>query len=249
MEAVKSRFLDQLPGHEQRRLLALGRDNVEHLARHRCEGTPLQYLEGSAAFVDFEVIVDRRVLIPRPETEGLYELAIALCDSPSVIVDLGTGSGVLAIAMARRNPAAAVHGVDLSPEALELAGVNVARLAPQVHLHHGDLFSPLPRDLKGQIDLVVANPPYVSTSEWSRLPLDVQREPHIALVGGVTGDEVLRRIAADAAPWLSPGALVVCEIGETQAGVMMEAFAPLGEVLVHRDLSDRPRYVSVERAR
>ncbi len=246
MGRVKGHYLDQLPSHERRRLLALGSNDPEHLARLRCEGTPLQYLEGFAPFTDFDVVVDERVLVPRPETEGLFELAVTLSQSPSVIVDLGTGSGVLAIALARRFPAASVHAVDISADALEVARENTNRLGVGVALYLGDLFEPLPGDLLGGVDLVVSNPPYVSTPEWAGLPEDVRREPQIALVAGPVGDEVLRRIASEVGPWLAPGGVVVCEVGETQADGLKHAMAPLGQVLVHHDLAGRPRYLSVE---
>src|SRR5690606_40373006 len=108
--------LSALPPHERRRLLALGRDDVEDLARRRLEGEPLQYVEGAAAFTDFDVVVDPRVLPPRPETEGPFALVVRELggDAPAVVVELGPGSGAIAIALARRFPDAAVHATDIS---------------------------------------------------------------------------------------------------------------------------------------
>lgn len=236
-------MLFRLPPHERKRLLALSGVDPEELARRRLDGEPLQYLEGSAAFADFDVTVDRRVLVPRPETEGLYELATRLVDQPTLIVDLGTGSGVLAIALARTFAAAEVHAVDSSGAALELARDNARRLGVGVTFHHGDLFHPLPSELAGRVDLVVSNPPYVAEREWAGLPADVQREPREALVAGPRGTEVLERIAAAAGDWLAPGGWVACEMGETQAEAVQRAFSVMGSAEVRSDLSGRPRYV------
>lgn len=234
-------FLARLPPHERRRLAA--HDAAEDLARRRLEGEPLQYLEESAPFIDFEVAVDGRVLIPRPETEGLFELAVGQSSNPRVIADLGTGSGVLAIALARRFPRSEIHAVDDSSDALEVARHNAAALDVGVRFHLGDLFTALPPDLSGAVDLVVSNPPYVADGEWENLPVDVRREPRRALVAGPEGTETLQRIAAGVGRWLAPGGVVVCEIGETQGEAMIEAFSGVGPPEVRLDLAGRPRYV------
>ena len=241
MHPVNGSFLDRLPPHERRRLAAL--DAAEELARRRLEGEPLQYLEGSAQFIDFEVSVDGRVLIPRPETEGLFELAVAQSSDPRVIADLGTGSGVLAIALARRFPRAEIHAVDDDPDALEVARQNAAVLEVDVRFRLGNLFSALPPDLAGVFDLVVSNPPYVAAGEWESLPVDVRREPRRALVAGPEGTETLQSIAAGVGRWLAPGGVVVCEIGETQGEAMIDAFSEVGPTEICVDLTGRPRYV------
>jgi release factor glutamine methyltransferase len=235
----------RLPAHEQRRLRRLGVADLEALARRRLGGEPLQYIEGSAAFTDFEVEVDSRVLVPRPETEGLLELAVTAAVEPGVIVDLGTGSGVLAIALARRFPGADVHGVDTSRPALEVAVANARRLGVDISFHLGHLFEALPPALVGSVDLVVSNPPYVSEAEWDDLPADVRREPRQALVAGPEGTETLLAIAGSAPRWLRPGGLIVCEIGEKQAGRLLPAFTSVGQVEVRRDLAGRDRYLLV----
>lgn len=237
--------LDRLPPHERRRLLALGRTNVEELARRRLEGEPLQYLEGSAQFIDMELLVDERVLVPRPETEGLYALAISEVENPAVVVDLGTGSGALALALARRFPTAAVHAVDIDADALSVARANADSLSLPVSFHRGDLFEPLPGALRESVDLVVSNPPYVAESDWSSLPADVRQEPRGALVAGPTGTEVLGEIARSAPEWVRPGGLIACEIGETQGETGRELFAGLGSVSVREDLSGKERYLMV----
>ena len=237
--------LSLLPPHERRRLLALGKEDVGTLAQRRLDGEPLQYLEGTASFVDFDVMVDPRVLIPRPETEGLWELATSLVDRPGRLLDIGTGSGVLAIALARSYPEAEVHAVDSSSDALEVAENNARRLGVSVSFHHGPLFAPLPEGLHHGFDLVVSNPPYVAEGEWNHLPIDVRHEPRRALVAGPTGTEVLEAIAAGVESWVAPEAIVVCEMGETQGPVMRRVFGPLGSVEIRPDLAGRPRYVVV----
>lgn len=251
----------RLPGHEARRLLvAAGGDllgeavapeveaRFRRLEGDRLAGVPLQYLEGSAPFGPLELAVDERVLIPRPETEQLWEVAAGLVADPRVIVDLCTGSGALAIGMARRFPAARVLATELSVPALEVARLNAARLGAAVEFLVGDLFQPLPLELRGGVDLVVANPPYVAESEWETLPLDVRREPRMALVAGPSGTEVIDRIAAEAAGWVAAGGGVACEIGETQGDHVHRAFGRSFEgVEVLRDLAGRTRFVVARR--
>ena len=247
MSRVSGSFLDRLPPHERRRLSVL--PAPEALARRRLDGEPLQYLEGSAQFIDFEVAVDSRVLIPRPETEGLFELAVAAVGDPRLLVDLGTGSGVLAIALGRRFPDAAVHAVDISPDAVELARRNAVAVGVDVDFHAGDLYGALPSDLSGSFDLIVSNPPYVASGEWEQLPSDVRREPRTALVAGPLGTETLARIAEGARDWLSQTGVLVCEIGDTQGAAVQGMFSQIGPAEVHADLAGRPRYVLARRPR
>jgi release factor glutamine methyltransferase len=236
-----------LPAHELRRLEAVaGGDPVwlADLVRRRIEGVPLQYLEGTAAFGPLELTVDERVLIPRPETEQLWELARTLVGDPKVVIDLGTGSGALAIGLARAFPGARVLGVDVSGEALAVAAINGRALAPAVEWRCGDLFEGLPVALAGTVDLLVSNPPYVAEADWAVLPEDVRHEPYGALVAGPTGTEILDRIAGAASRWLSPDGWVVCEIGETQGSHVGACFAEhLVAVEVRRDLAGRDRFV------
>ena len=145
-------------------------------------GEPLQYLEGTAAFGPWDLHVDPRVLIPRPETELLWEIAAALVEAPKVIVDLCTGSGALAIALAKSFPEARILGTDLSADALDVAKENGDLHETSVEWCIGDLFGALPDDLRGNIDLLVSNPPYVAEHEYEGLPDDVRREPRMALV-------------------------------------------------------------------
>lgn len=233
----------RLPGHEASRLLqvASGLSRAQLAAGHQLDptkvaafellvarrrnGEPLQYLEGSAQFGPVEVAVDPRVLIPRPETEQLWEMTVARCSAepPRLIVDLGTGSGNLALAMQAAFPEATVHAVEVSAGAFELASRNVARSGGTVELHRGDLFAALPEELRGRIDLVVTNPPYVAATDFEALPPEVRDyEPAVALFGGEDGLAVLRRIIAGAADWLAPGGWLACEIGSEQGAAVLE---------------------------
>lgn len=233
-----------LPQHELRRLeaVATSEQPLDTLVARRESGEPLQYIEGTAAFGPLELVVDERVLVPRPETEGLFEIATKMVRHPEVIIDLCTGSGALALALKNEFPAAAVFATDVSSEALDVARLNQDRTRLDVHWAAGDLFDPIPAALLGEVDLIVANPPYVSESEFESLPADVKREPKVALVSGPTGLEVIRRIGASVSAWLRPGGVAIVEISETQAHTASAAFIDLPTV-VRRDLTGRDRYV------
>ncbi len=236
--------MEQIPPHELRRLEAIAGPSqpLEELVERRLGGEPLQYIEGSAAFGPLELLVDERVLVPRPETEGLFEIAANMVRHPEVIVDLCTGSGALALALKDAFPSAAVFATDISEEALEVAAKNKIRNHLDVYLAHGDLFDPLPASLLGEVDLLVVNPPYVSEREYAGLPEDVKREPHGALVAGPTGLEIIQSIGASASRWLRPGGVLVCEIGATQGVSASSSFLDLPTV-VRKDLAGRDRYV------
>lgn len=249
-----------LPRHEAERLLMAAADrprgdlvvgvtlNPDVVARfreleaRRLDGEPLQYLEGSVPFGPATIRVDERVLIPRPETEELYEVAAALVEAPSRILDLCTGSGNLAIALAMAHPGAEVFATDISSHAIDLAGENARSNGVAVRFGVGDLFDPLPIEMEGTFDLIVANPPYLAASEADDLPADVRREPIGALVSGPSGLETVARIAALAPRWLSSGAPIVCEVSEFHAARAAALFAPLGGV-VRRDLFGKDRFV------
>jgi release factor glutamine methyltransferase len=219
---------------------------LDGLIVRRLAGEPLQYLEGRVPFGPIEVKVDRRALIPRPETEQLWEAATATLGEVgpgTPLVDLGTGSGVLALALKRRFPTAPVYATDLSAEALDLARENAAAAGLEVTFLQGDLFDPLPRSLRGRVELIVANPPYLSEAEWEQLPDEIRlHEPREALVAGPAGTEVLARIAADACWWLRAGGRVLCEIGEDQGEAALALFGAY-ESEVRLDLAGRPRFL------
>ncbi|MFQ5947837.1 MAG: peptide chain release factor N(5)-glutamine methyltransferase [Acidimicrobiia bacterium] len=251
-----------LPRHEAERLLrvATGLDRIElatvveleeaptsrfrELVRRRRDGEPLQFLEGTVQFGPLELTVDSRALIPRPETELVWEMAVrALGEAGpgTVIVDLCTGSGNLALALKHVFPEAQVYATDLSEDALALAEENAARAGVAVTFLVGDLFQPLPPRLRGRIDLVVSNPPYLAEHELDDLPLEVRaHEPRRALVAGAAGDEVLARLADEAYWWLGIGGWLLCEIAETQGERALELFGALDRE-IHPDLAGRDR--------
>jgi len=253
-----------LPYHEVRRLIASFTTHDIHpglpltpdvvtqttsLIRQRQAGTPLQYLEGHVEFGPVRVAVDRRGLIPRPETEQLWELVNRLVPpaAASLIVDIGTGSGALALALAHSYPQAEVVATDICPRALQLAGENIEAngwVAGRITLRQGDLFEALPATLRGAVDILVSNLPYVAEAEWPNLPEDVRTEPYLALVAGPRGTELLERLAAGVSDWLRPSGTVAVEIGETQFAAVTEAFGDGGiEARIFSDLTGRPRFV------
>lgn len=223
---------------------------VRTMVERRLTGEPLQYVLGLWAFRRLELVVDRRVLIPRPETEMVVEVALAqlrrLGATSPLAVDLGTGSGAIALSVALEVPEAHVWGTDRSEEALAVARANLAgmgaRVATRVRLATGDWFDALPAELRGGVDLVVANPPYVGEGE--ALPPEVADwEPATALVAGPTGLECVDEILAEAPAWLRRPGLVVMEIAPHQAerAAALARAAGFDHADVHPDLSGRPR--------
>ncbi|MBA3996584.1 MAG: peptide chain release factor N(5)-glutamine methyltransferase [Candidatus Accumulibacter sp.] len=196
---------------------------LDALVARRAAGEPLAYLTGSAMFHDFEFHVSPAVLIPRPETELLVELGAKFaaerartCPAPR-IVDLGTGSGIVAITLARLCPQAAVSAVDVSPEALAVAAANAARLAPAVRLLAGDWYAPLAGE---RFDLIVANPPYVVSGDPHLALNGLPFEPQGALTDGVAGGDGLaciRAIVSGAPMHLAAGGWLLIEHGYDQA--------------------------------
>ena len=228
----------------------------EWLAR-RSEGEPVQYITGRAAFRDLDLSVGPAVLIPRPETEFLVEVVLEVlrrADSwprPRVL-DLGTGSGAIALAIARECPPAVVSASDSSEAALEFARSNAAAsaLEGRVRFLHGAWFSALPADER--FEVVVSNPPYVSEREWDSLPPEVRREPRPALVSGEDGLEATRAIIEDAPFHLVTGGLLALEMDETRAAAVagwLTGAHEWDEVEVRDDLAGRPRILLARRAR
>ncbi len=207
----------------------------------RCAGTPLQHLTGDQAFRRITVQVRPGVFVPRPETEVLVGealRAIADVEEPTV-VDVGTGTGAVALSIADERPGALVFATDLSPEAVDLARENTTRLGLGVTVCGGDLFDPLPRELRGRVDLVVSNPPYVSQDEYGDLPVEVRADPYLALVGGT---ELIERLAGEAAGWLRSGGVLALEIGVSQRAEVMRALEPTyTRVRILPDLAGRDR--------
>lgn len=216
-------------------------------------GEPLQYVLGEWDFRHLELFCDRRALIPRPETEGLVQLALEWLDARRpdarpLVVDVGTGTGAIILSLAKecKNPAAFL-GTDVSEDALELAAKNAARngLSGRVKFALADGLDDF--DEPGSIDAIVSNPPYVTTAEWETLDPRVRdHEPRIALDGGGDGLEFYRRYLADALNLLKPGGAVFFEIGDTQGEAVRSLMEECGfsGIAVRKDLAGLDRYAT-----
>jgi release factor glutamine methyltransferase len=224
---------------------------VTDLVEARIAGEPLQYLLGEWAFRTLELTVDRRALIPRPETEQVVEVALGeLRRRRPVVVDLGTGGGAVALSIAVEVPGAQVWATDVDVGALALASANRDRVGAAVWLRAGSWFDALPRELLGRVDLVVSNPPYVSDAEWERLDPEVRREPYGALVAGPGSDGTpglagVEAVLRGSVEWLRrPGAVVV-ELAPHQAAAAVAVAREVGlhDVRVAPDLTGRDRAV------
>jgi release factor glutamine methyltransferase len=233
------------------------------LLARRAGGEPLQYVLGGWSFRGLDLLVDSRVLIPRPETEITAEVAIEEAErlgarrgtadpwagiaTSYAVADLGTGSGALALALAAELPDAEVWATDASEDALAVARANLAgagQPAVRVRLTDGEWFDALPVELRGQLRMVVTNPPYVAESELAGLAAEVrEHEPRYALVSGPTGLEAIGTIVAEAPAWLQPGGALVCELAPHQRDAAIERAKAAGfaEALVRLDLTGRPR--------
>lgn len=198
-----------------------GRQRFRELVRLRVEGCPVAYLVGRKEFFSLEFIVDRSVLIPRPDTECIVGECLRLAKpmTEPTMVDLGTGSGCIAVAVAKHHKTARVTAVDLSPEALAVAASNADKhgVAERLRLVQGDLFASLPPDER--FDFILSNPPYIPHEEIAKLAPGVRDyEPHAALDGGGDGFAVFERLIAEAPAYLKPGGWVLIEIGSPQEG-------------------------------
>ncbi len=235
--------------------------HLDALVARRRAGEPVQYVLGSWGFRTLDLFCDRRALIPRPETEQVVEVVLAELDRlllsrhgdhRPVAADLGTGTGAIALSIAVERPGTDVWAVDRSSEALAVARANLTGLGmagTRVRLVEGSWFEPLPTELRGGIDLLVTNPPYVAAHE--DLPAEVREwEPVDALVPGPTGLEAYQALLSEAADWLAPGGVFVAEIGSTQAEAVsaLAVAAGLLDVQVHQDHAGHDRTVVARRA-
>lgn len=213
----------------------------------RCAGTPVQHLTGEQAFRRIVLEVRPGVFVPRPETEVLVGHAldaVGAVEDP-VVVDAGTGTGAIALAVKHERPDATVFATDLSAEAVELARSNARRLGLDVRVIDGDLLAPLPEELRGWIDLVVSNPPYVTPEEYDDLPAEVKADPELALLGGL---DVYERLAADALRWLRDGGVLAVETSASQGALIADTLArSFMDVRVEPDLAGRDRVVLARR--
>ncbi len=236
---------------------ARGVARFDGLVARREAGEPLQYVLGNWGFRELEIMVDPRALIPRPETEVVAGLAVAEVVSRSggtqreiLVADLGTGSGVIALSIATECPRSRVLATDVSSDALAVARANLAgigRAATRVTLHEGDWFEALPPAVRGELDVIVSNPPYIGDAEV--LPAVVaDHEPATALRSGPLGTEFLARIIDEAEEWLRPDGALVLEMAPMQTdGMAARAQLHGYQTSIHSDLSGRARAVVARR--
>jgi release factor glutamine methyltransferase len=233
------------------------------LAARRCGGEPLQYVLGHWAFRSLDLLVDQRVLIPRPETEQVVQVALGEIERLGMavrnVVDAGTGSGAIALSLATelaaRHPEASLWATDASADALTVARANADRVRRQhdgpalpVHFVQGNWLDPLPARLRGAVDLIASNPPYVAGAEWPDLPGEVRHEPAAALVAGDGTDGTpgladVEVVLSQAWVWLARPGAVVIELAPHQADAATLMARDMGyvDVRVEMDLARRPR--------
>src|SRR2546425_1252530 len=229
---------------------------------HRAQGVPAQYITGHQEFWGMDFVVTPAVLIPRPETERVVESVLRLIREPGEdarptlqtfsfprIVDIGTGSGCIALAFAKELPPAEIHATDISAAALEIARANAARhqLESRTHFHKTDLLQGLDSNA---FDFVVSNPPYVGESEEDQVQLEVRKfEPRDAVFAGPTGLEVIERLIPQAHAALKPGGWLVMEISGTIANGVKRLLEGWNQVQITNDLQGIPRVASAQKAR
>ena len=234
--------------HHDQPLTAEQETAYRQLVARAEQSEPVPYIVGHAPFFDFDIHVAPGVLIPRPETEQLVELAVAWANTREIktAVDIGTGSGCIAIALAHFLPNVQVTAVDVSLEALAIAQQNGARLAPgRIHFQQGDLL----RDISTPVDLIVANLPYVTSGEWQGLADGVKlHEPALALDGGADGLDLIRQLLQQATTRLRSGGAIFLEIGWQQGASAQQAakrYFPEAEIIILPDFAGHDRIVKI----
>ncbi|MGH7773758.1 MAG: peptide chain release factor N(5)-glutamine methyltransferase [Candidatus Binatia bacterium] len=226
----------------------------EHGLKRRALGEPVAYIIGVREFWSLDFLVSPAVLVPRPETELVVEITLGLMKSLEAsgsklrILDLGTGSGAIAVSLASESENIQLWATDLSPGALKVAAVNAARhgVRDRVHLFQGDLFEPV-KQIKDSFDMIVSNPPYIRRGEMKGLPPDVRDwEPRLALDGGSDGLDFYRLISENGHAYLRDGGFMLLEIGDDMGSEVSRLLARIGrytEVSVHPDYTGRDRVV------
>lgn len=263
-DVVTTRLIEEASGYDRGELLlaldepatAPCADRLDAMVRRYEAGEPLQHILGHWGFRHLDLAVGPAVLIPRPETEVVVEVAIKELArlAGRRVADLGTGSGAIALSIAWETAGVEVFATDSSPAALSVASANLSALgrevAPRVCLLEGNWYRALPMRLAGSLDVIVANPPYIAEDEWHRLD-DVVRlyDPRDALVSGPTGLEAIEVIVGEAPRWLSPHGSVVVEVAPHQAGAALAAAGAAGleEATVLPDLTGRERVLVARR--
>jgi len=245
--------------HPERELTAEEQSRYDEALTQRAKGVPAQYITGHQEFWGLDLIVSPAVLIPRPETEHLIETVLPLAKPMKApkIADVGTGSGAIALALAKELPTAEIHATDHSPAALEIAEANAARLqlefrtanhdAPQrrIYFHDTDLLDGLE---DGTYDFVVSNPPYVGLSEEDEVQLEVRKfEPRTAVFAGLTGLEVIEKLIPAAQRALKPGGHLIMEISGTIADRVRPLLRDWQDATISNDLQGIPRVASARK--
>ncbi len=224
-------------------------DRLEALVRRRQAHEPLQLLLGSWPFRGVELLLEPGVFLPRPETEVVAGLAVeyaAAAGTGAVVAEPCTGSGAIAASLLAEVPGVTVHATDIDPRAVDLARRNLGRVdgANRFAVHHGDLLDPLPHGLRGHLDLLVANPPYLPAADADHLDAEVAgHDPAAALFGGEVGHEVVDRLLVLAMTWLRPAGVVVLELDTRLAAAALTTAAGVGFATAElvRDLAGRQR--------
>ncbi len=241
--------------HPERELSSDEESRYGAVLAKRIRGVPAQYITGHQEFWGMDLVVTPAVLIPRPETEHLIETALELRSSDLLlggsaaqlrIADVGTGSGCIALALAKEFPGAEIHATDVSPAALEIARANAARLQLEhrIQFHRADLLA----SLTPPFDLIVSNPPYVSEAEEDQVQLEVRRfEPRSAVFAGPEGTEVIARLISAAHESLRPGGWLVLEMSGTIADQVSELLKDWKHVQVTADLQSIPRVIRAQK--
>jgi release factor glutamine methyltransferase len=249
-EELYTRLHSQIKEEEQ--------EALDAFVQRRVSGEPLQYILGHQEFWSFDVKVDSQVLIPRPETELLVEQALSILGSTPfrkapLVLELGTGSGAIAISLAREVKEMLIVATDVSEEALELARQNALRAGVEgkIAFVHGDLFNALQSSKeKGPFDVIVSNPPYVPRSDIASLAKEVRNEPRIALDGGEDGLDFHRRIISEAPAYLQAGGWLLLEMGQGQGARISALIREKADFLrpqILSDLSGIERVVKVQK--
>lgn len=239
--------------HPERELTSDEHSHYQTALAERARGVPAQYITGHQEFWGMDLIVTPAVLIPRPETEHVLETVLEVQASAGAlrtdhlrIADVGTGSGCIALALAKEFPSAEIHATDSSLQALEIARANAARhqLEERIHFHHTDLLAAL----TPPFDFIVSNPPYVGESEEDQVQLEVRKfEPRSAIFGGATGTEVIARLIPQARNLLRPGGALVLEVSGTIADQVLALLKGWDQPNVIPDLQQIPRVIRARR--
>ncbi len=249
-----------LHAHPERKLTADEQARYGAALAERARGVPAQYITGHQEFWGMDLIVTPAVLIPRPETEHVIETVMELIGAEKAggqerlphtvrIADVGTGSGCIALILAKELPHAEIHASDISPEALDVARANAARhqLESRIHFHRTDLIGVLERSA---FDFIVSNPPYVGESEEDQVQLEVRKfEPRNAVFAGAKGTEVIERLIPQARAALKPGGWLIMEISGTISEEVKRLLEEWDEVRIRTDLQSIPRVAQARKPR